>query len=84
MDNGRDKHTNVIMFNPKKYTAIDNTERKFVDKTTTEVSRGFISVLLEEKSTQIQFEVFTTHLKAKPAFAEIREDEMRQMLETVN
>ena len=84
MDNGRDKHTNVIMFNHKKFRVIDNTERKYVDKTTTEVARGFISVLLEELKTQIMFEVFTTHLKAKVGQEEIRADEMRQMLETVD
>ena len=80
--NEEGRHTNAILFNQERFSFISRTESFYKDtKSGADASQGYISVLLKEKKTGVNFEIFTTHLKAKEGFEQIRDSQMEQLLD---
>ena len=81
MENGN-KWTNAIYFNPAKFILTAKHEAKYKDESTgKDQGQGFVKAQLQCKQTEISFNVYTTHLKAKKGFEEMRRTQVKQLVD---
>ena len=83
MDNGS-KWTNAVLYNKAKFNEVSRNYMRYKDpQTGQEHPQSLVSVKIEDKMTDIRFSVFTTHLKAKRGFEQMREMQAFQLIELI-
>jgi endonuclease/exonuclease/phosphatase family metal-dependent hydrolase len=72
-----------IYYNKTKYALKDRTEDTYKNSDGSSMSQVWIGICLEEKTTGTSFWVYTTHLKAKGPFMQVRKAQVEQLLSVV-
>ena len=80
------KPTNAIYYRKDKFREQkEGLSVRYLDQETQkDASRGYLGKLLRHLETGITFYVFTTHLKAKIGFEEVRSLETRALLDAMD